>query len=278
MLQLQRTHSPKIYYVLGVAIFLFILGISSLRVQGASSIAQGFQTDSSGVVAGALVSLKSGTANTVELSTPQNVDHMLGIAGENSLIELSSSSGKVPVVTSGETAALVSDINGEVKTGDKITASPIAGVGMKATTSSMVIGTAQADLSSAKPETRSVTDKKGGKQSVKIGAIPVQVDKVFYENSQKLDSYVPQVIQDFANNLAGRSVSPIRVMVAGLLIIFVFITVIVLLYSSIRSSISSIGRNPLSESAVYKSLLQVGLTVFGVMAFTVIVIYLILTT
>ena len=69
-----------------------------------------------------------------------------------------------------------------------------------------------------------------------------------------------------------------RVVVAGLLILFIFVTVVVLLYSSVRSSIISIGRNPLSESAVRKSLLQVGLTIFGVMAFTVIVVYLILTT
>lgn len=89
---------------------------------------------------------------------------------------------------------------------------------------------------------------------------------------------MPPVLQDFANNLAGRSVSPVRVMVAGFLIAFVFVTVVVLLYSSIRSSIISIGRNPLSESAVHKSLLQVGITVFGVMAFSVIVVYLILTT
>lgn len=275
MLRLQRTNSPKIYLVLGAAIFLFILGISS-QVQGASSIAQGFQTDGN-VVSGALVSLKSGTANTVELSSSKNVDHMLGIAGEDSLIELSNSSSKVPVVTSGETTALVSDINGGVKTGDKITASPISGVGMKATTSVMVIGTAQADLSSVQTETRTVTDKEGHKQNVHIGNIPIQVDKVFYQSSQVLDSYVPRVIQDFANSVAGRSVSPVRVIIAGLLVLFVFITVVVLLYSSIRSSILSIGRNPLSENAVQKSLLQVGLTIFGVMAFVVIVVYLILT-
>lgn len=278
MLLRQRTNSPKIHLGLAVAVFILILGMSSLSVQGASSIAQGFKTDDPGIVSGALVSLKDKTANTVELSTAENVDRILGVAGEDSLIELTNGVGTVKVVTTGEAAVLVSDINGEVRTGDKITASPIAGVGMRALTSTLVIGTAQANLSDAQTETRTITDKNGKKQTVNIGAVSVQVDKVFYEAPQDQNSFVPPVLQDFANNLAGRPVSPIRVMVAGFLIAFVFATVVVLLYSSIRSSIISIGRNPLSESAVHKSLLQVGITVFGVMAFTVIVVYLILTT
>jgi len=65
--------------------------------------------------------------------------------------------------------------------------------------------------------------------------------------------------------------------VAALLVLFLFAAVIILLYSAVRSSIISIGRNPLSENAVRKGLLEVGLTVVGVLAFTVIVIYLILT-
>ncbi len=280
MLLMQRTNSPKFRFSMGVALCMLILGVSSIGVQGASSIAQGFETDDPRVVAGALVSLKSATANTIELSTSENIDRLLGVAGEDSLIELSNGSGAgtVQVVTTGEAAVLVSNINGDVKTGDKITASPIAGVGMKALTSTLVIGTAQANLANAEVETRTITDKKGKKQDVKIGAIPVQVDKVFYEAEQNQNSYVPPVLQDFANNLAGRPVSPIRIIVAAFLILFVFITVVVLLYSSVRSSIISIGRNPLSENAVRKSLLQVGLTVFGVMAFAVIVVYLILTT
>lgn len=278
MLLRHQINSSKVRLGLALVVCMLILGMSSLSVQGASSIAQGFETDDPGVVSGALVSLKSGTGNTIELSTSENIDRILGVVGQDSLIELSNGVGTVQVVTTGEAVALVSDINGDVKTGDKITASPIAGVGMRALTSTMVIGSAQANLSEADTETRSVTDRDGAKRSVRIGAIPLHVDKVFYEAQQDENSFVSPALQDFANSVAGRSVSPIRVMVAGFLILFVSVTVVVLLYSSVRSSIISIGRNPLSESAVRKSLLQVGLTVFGVMAFAVIVVYLILTT
>lgn len=274
----QRINSGKVRLGLTVASCALILGMSSLSVEGASSIAQAFQTDDPDIVSGALVNLKADSANTVELSTAENIDRLLGVAGQGALIELSGGTGTVQVVTTGEAVALVSDINGDIKTGDKITSSPIAGVGMRALTSTLIIGTAQDDLSGVQTETRTVKDKSGNQRTVKIGAIPILVDKVFYEAPQDMNSFVPPVLQDFANNLAGRSVSPVRVMIAGFLIAFVFTTIIVLLYSSVRSSIISIGRNPLSESAVRKSLLQVGITVFGVMSFAVIVVYLILTT
>lgn len=269
--------SLKLRYSLGLVAFVLILALSSLSVRGASSIAQGFQTDGPGIVPGALVSLKSGTANTVELSTVDNLDRLLGVSGEDSLIELSDGTNKLQIVTTGEATALVSDINGEVRTGDKITSSPIAGVGMKALTSTLIIGTAQANLSSVETDTHTITDRDGDKKTVRIGAVPIQVDKVFYEAIQDRNSYVPPVLQDFANNLVGEQVSPIRVMLASLLIAFVFASIVVLIYTSVRSSIISIGRNPLSENAVRKSLLQVGVTSFGVMCFTVVVVYLILS-
>lgn len=278
MLRKRRTNGPKFNAGLGVAVLMLVFAVSSLTVQGASSIAQGFETDDDNVVSGALVSLKSGTPNTVELSNAKNLDRIIGVAGDDSLIELSNGNNGVQVVTNGETQALVSDINGTVKTGDKITASPIAGVGMKALTSTLIIGTAQANLSDVTTETRNVKDKSGKQQVVRIGAVPLQVDKVFYEAPQDANSFLPPVLQDFASSIAGHQVSPVRVMIAGLLVLMLFTVVGILLYSAVRSSIISIGRNPLSEQAVHKSLLEVGLTIVGVMIFTVIVIYLILTT
>jgi len=272
-----QKRSAKLCIYLAIFVPALVLVAPSAGVQGASAIARGFVTDDTGIVSGALVSLKEGTGNSVERSSTGNLDRLVGVVGEGSLIELSDGEGTIQVVTTGEAVALVSDINGDIKAGDKITASPISGVGMKALPGTVVIGTAQVDLATVNTETRSVTDKSGERQTVHIGAVPLQVDKIFYEAAAGESAFVPAALQDFADSLAGHSVSPIRVMIAGFLILFVFVTMVVILYSSIRSSIISIGRNPLSENAVHKSLLQVGLTVFGVMTFTVIIIYLILT-
>ncbi len=272
----KTTHKVR-YLGLCVGLLTLLLGVSSLSAQGVSSIAQGFQTTDSNVVAGALVSLKAKTANSVELADTANLEALTGVVGNKSLIELSNGGSSVQVVTSGITPTLVSDINGDVKIGDKITVSPIAGVGMKATQSTLVVGAATTNLSSAKTSTRTVTDKDGKQRQVHIGAVQMQVDKVFYQAPTDQNSYLPPALQSLADGIVGRQVSPIRVLVAAVLMLFLFGTVVVMLYSSVRSSIISIGRNPLSESAVRKSLLQVGLTILGILACTVTAIYLILT-
>jgi hypothetical protein len=247
--------------------------------QGNSSISQGFKTKDSTISPAALVSMQQGNTNTVELSTIGGTQRLVGVAGEKPLIELSGTSGEsnLQVVTSGLTLALVSDINGQVVNGDKITASPIEGVGMKATVSTMVVGTAQGNLASVQTETRTVTDNKGARQTVHIGLLPVQVSVAYYTVPTQDSAYVPGFLQSLANNVAGRNVSPMRVLVAGLILLLLFISVTVLLYSAVRSSIISIGRNPLSESAVRKSLFEVGLTVTAVLLFSTLVIYLVLT-
>lgn len=271
-------HKLRYLNLCGILLGLMMVFVPPLGAQGASSIAQGFQTTDENIVEGALVSLKQNTPNAVELSSTARVDQLVGVVGDRPLIELSDGTNSVQVVTSGVTVALVSDINGTVRPGDRITASPIEGVGMKATESGITVGTAQANLSSADTTDRSIKDKEGKQQTVKIGLIPIQVDTVYYSaTSDEGSSFVPSAIQDLANNIAGRQVSAIRVLVASVLLLLLLVSVVVLLYSSVKSSIISIGRNPLSENAVHKSLFQVGLTIVGLLAFTVILIYLILT-
>ncbi len=265
--------------LLAVGAFTLALGMTSLlSAQGVSSIAQGFQAANANISPGALVSLTSGSPNTVELSTTQNVADIIGIAGESSLIELSNGSSTVKVVTSGTTSTLVSDINGAVKTGDRITASPIAGVGMKATTSGLVIGTAQSTFDASRSKTGQIKDKAGKEKTVHIGTVQAQIDKVYYSAPEDENTFLPPAWQDFANNVAGHQVSPIRVMLAAMMGFVLFAVVAILMYSAVRSSIISIGRNPLSEPAVHKSLFQVGVSILGILVFAAIVIYLILTT
>lgn len=266
------------YFGWGATLVGLILAlVSPLSAQGVSSISQGFQTTDTNIVEGALVSLKPDTPNTVELANTERADKLIGVVGENPLIELSDGANSVQVVTSGLTKVLVSNINGDIKSGDRLTASPIEGVGMKATQSGVVAGIAQDDLSTVETSERTITDKDGNSQIVKIGMIPIQVDTVFFAGNAVGSSFMPSAIQQLANNIAGHEVSAIRVLIASLLLLLLLVSVVVLLYSSVKSSIISIGRNPLSETAVHKSLLQVGLTVVGLLAFTVILVYLILT-
>ena len=266
------------YACFSMLAFLTIFGTSVISAQNAAAISQGFLTSETNVTAGALMSMKTGTTNTVELANMVRAERLIGVVGDNTLIELGDQSENVQVVTSGVAQVLVSDANGSVNAGDKITASPIEGVGMKAIKSAQVVGIAQASLSSVQAQTRTVQDSNGSQVQVRIGKIPVQINVTFYVSPDDKQSFMPAFLQDFADAVSGREVSPVRVMIAALILILAFLSIAVLLYSTVKSSIISIGRNPLSEKAVRKSIFQIGGTVIGILLLTLITIYLILTT
>jgi hypothetical protein len=276
---LRVTHSAlRLGYILLSTIALVLsVFVPLANAQGNSAIAQGFKTSDEGISPAALVGIEKGNTNAIELSAVGREDRLVGVVSNNPLIELSDGGSGVQVVTSGLTMALVSDINGTIANGDKVTASPIEGVGMKATESSVVIGTAQGDFKGADTETRDITTKDGKKKSVKIGLLPVQVSVSYFTVEDDASPFVPGFLQNIANNISGSNVSPMRVLVAALILFLVFVSITVLIYSAVRSSIISIGRNPLSESAVRKSLVEVGLTVFAVLTFSVLIVYLVLT-
>ena len=261
-------------------LFLLIFGIAGAAVANAAAIAQDFKTSETNLATGALMSQKTDAPNAVELATQDNAQRLIGVVGDKPLISLTQSQNQsVQVVTNGVTTALVSDINGDVKVGDNITASAIAGVGMKAPANSVVIGTAQANLSDITTNTRTVTDTSGAKMhTVKVGSLPVQINITFYVGAAGQQSYMPAFIQDFSNDVAGKEVSPLRVLIATIILMLSFVSIAILLYASVRSSIISIGRNPLSEVSVRKSLFQIGAIIIGVLILTFAAIYLILLT
>jgi hypothetical protein len=242
-----------------------------------SAIAQQFQTQDPGITAASLVSMVKDSDNAVELSSMDRADRLAGVVGSQPLIALSDGGSGVQVVTSGLTLALVSDVGGKVASGDKITISPIEGVGMKASEQTTIVGTAQANLDLRKAEKRTITDKNHKSVEVHIGLVPVQVAVApFNPVTNPNETFIPLFLQRIANNVSGRTVAPMRVLAAALVLVLLVISVTVLLYSAVRSSIISIGRNPLSASAVRRSLLEVGLTVLTLLVFAAGLIYLVL--
>ena len=267
----------------GVALLMLVLAglvMGSGVVQAASSgaFAQGFKADASqgAVTAGALVSLKAGTAGSVELATTGSVGRLAGVVDDSPLVAISDGGQQVQVVLSGATNILVSDINGAVKAGDKITASPIAGVGMLAANDSQVIGTAQGKLDMGASQTRSITGKDGKPHSVHVGLIPLQVGIASYRAPGS--DFLPPFLQTLANGVAGRPVSLLRVLLSGTLLLFGLVAVGVLIYSSVRSALTSLGRNPLAAEVIRKGLYQLAAITLAVLLSVLAASYLILVT
>ena len=250
----------------------------AVLASASGGISQNYQTNTPGITAGELLSLSATSSSTVEpANSTTNVSRLIGVAADKPLLELSGKgTSSVQVVVGGTSSALVSDINGPVKVGDKITASPVSGVGMKAVSSAEVVGIAQADLSSVQTVTRSVAGNNGKNVNIKIGQLPIAVVVEYYSTSASTStasSFVPPFLQSLANQLTGKQVSPLRVLFGMILLIMGFAAVTFMLYVAIRSGIISIGRNPLAEAALRKGLVDVIIAALGVLTVTAVVVY-----
>lgn len=239
-------------------------------------ISQSYITEN-GLTEGSIVSLKENTTDEVEAATTQNADNIFGIVvnSDNSLLTISAKVGtQVQVANEGTMSVLASNINGDIKRGDPITASPIAGIGMKATDNIRIVGIAQGDMTAQKEQ--EIKNSDGSTEKVLLGEVPVLVN-VAYFFKQPEKTLVPGAIQSIANGLAGKKVDTLPILVSAGIFFIMLVIISSIIYSMIRSSIISVGRNPMSQSAVYRDLVQMSVLVLAILTVGVISIYLVLT-
>ena len=260
-----------------LAISIGALALLPAAVFALTTITEGFSFVGEKPVVGSVVSLQKDTTDTVVPSTSETVDNLFGVVvhGDSSLLSVSNGTDtQVQVTTTGTVPVLVSDINGKIKAGDHITASPIAGVGMKATANVRIIGVAQGELKETTKQT--AKNKDGSEQQVLVGQVPLLVGVAyFFETPEK--TIVPTAIQNVANALAGREVSTLPILISAGIFVITLIVVVSIIYSMIRNSIISVGRNPMSQSAVYRDLVQMSALVLGILAASVTSIYFVLS-
>jgi hypothetical protein len=263
-----------------VALFV-LLGLLTVictvgSVHAVTPISQSYITSET-IPIGSIVSLKDNTSDQVVASTTDNAGNIFGVVinNDSSLLSISSGQGQqVQVANSGTVPVIVSDYNGPINQGDSITASPIAGVGMKASSDVRIIGLAQTDLRSG--EKQQVKLKNGATKQVLLAQIPLLVN-VSYFFKQPDKSIIPQSLQSIANGIAGKAVDSLPIIVSGGIFIIMLIVVMAIIYTMIRSSIISIGRNPLSQASVYRNLLQMSVLVLVILSVGIAAIYFILT-
>jgi hypothetical protein len=247
-----------------------------------ASLSQGYAASES-ITTGSLVSLDPKSSGSVVTSDLNNVGRLFGVvvAPSSASISLSGSgSGQVQVTTTGTALVLVSTAGGTIHVGDYISVSSIAGVGQKVGDSSTrVVGTAQADFDgTGDGVTKRTVDLGGTQKQISIGQIPLVISVSSYTATDGKQSYVvPNWLQSLSNTLAGKAVSPVRVVIAGLILIVAVISVSVLLYSAVRNSIISIGRNPLSRGGVMKGMGVIGLIAVAILAVTSVAMYLVIS-
>jgi hypothetical protein len=242
---------------LGILITL-VMGASGIAtIAAAENLSRSF-TAKNDIVPGNLVSLSSDNDEEVVLATKQNDDYLLGIAveSENSLLAVNSETNKIQVAISGQAMAIVSDINGNISTGDFIAQSSINGLGAKAQNGDMVIGVAQAAFSSDSENARQedVTDDQGQTKSVYVGIIPVQLAVTSTSGDEDGN---PSALERLASKIAGKPVSVLRLSICAAIAVIGLVSIIVIIYSSVKNSIMAAGRNPLAKPMIYGSLAQI---------------------
>ncbi len=240
----------------------------------AATVSQGYNTSQS-LPAGSVVSLENGS---LVLANNQNGGSLLGVVVTpgDYLVNLDANK-TAQVVSSGTAITLVSDINGQISIGDKITLSPIEGVAMKATESGKVLGIAQTALNSSNSiQTTQVKDKYGQEKTIHIGSVSADISIVDYQLGAGGTTALVAGLQSIASSASGKQVTPIRAILAALVLILALIISVIVLYSSVSSSIRSIGRNPLSKRFVVQGLIQVIIAVFIIMIAAFSVVYIII--
>jgi hypothetical protein len=275
----------RLHHKLGLIALIIGIAGSSLALTAPpawASLSQGFAT-ATPIATGSLVALDEKSSGSVIVADLTNTGRLLGVVVPPSSASISLSgtgSGQVQVVTSGTADVLVSTSGGDIHVGDYIAVSPIAGVGQKAgAPSTRVIGTAQSDFNgSGDGVTKRTIDDGTAKREVAIGQIPVVIAVSTYTATDGKQTYVvPNWLQNLSNTLAGKAVSPIRIIIAGLILIVALISITVLLYAAVRNSIISIGRNPLSRNSVLRGLLEVVAIAGGILALTAGGMYLVIS-
>ena len=259
----------------GLFLIIFMVPIAANAV---TLISQSFLSDTS-LQAGTIVSLQQNSSDHVTSANTSNANNILGvvIGAGDSQVSISSGNGtQVQVVTSGVEQVLVSDINGKILAGDPITASPISGIGMKATQNSKVVGIAQDNFPNSTASKQTYKDKNGQQQTSNLGQVPVLVSVTYYFK-QPDKTLIPQAIQNIANALAGKTVNSLPIIISIAIFVVTLVIVVGIVYALIHSSIISIGRNPMSQAAVYRNVIQLSALVLVILGVAVISIYMILS-
>ncbi len=266
--------------ILASAGLLLLFLVSMAHPLAAQTVTQGYSSDEL-LQRGMLVAISEKDPNKVEPAEPDNIKRLHGLIvnPNDAPVTLSSESQKVFVATVGRYDGLVSDQNGTIKQGDYITVSRVRGIGMKNDTKSAnVIGKALADFD-GKTDVISTSDLKdngGVTQKVNIGRIPLDIGIGANPLAKPEDVNLPNFLKRATELIAQKTVSPVRVYMSLAVLMASMVIAGSMLYGGVKSSMISIGRNPLSKQSITKSLFQVIITSFIVFIIGIFGVYLLL--
>jgi hypothetical protein len=267
-----------------MAAIAVVLPVSAASTYGGGNV-QGYAAESQ-IDNATIVQLTGKDSNEVKVATQSQLQNMFGVVVDPSQLAFTITSDNVKnqtfVAVSGTYNVLVSTQNGTIKAGDYVTLSSLDGVSMKAGTVAdqpTVFGRAEAPFD-GKGITLGKTTLKdtAGKsnQTVIIGEVPVTIDIRHNPNAKSTKVDVPDFLERLGQAIAEKQVSPIRIYLSLAIATISLITALAVIYSGVRSSIISIGRNPMGKKSIFRALLEIILTTFLILIIGLFAVYLLL--
>jgi hypothetical protein len=210
---------------------------------------------------GLVVSLDASSTKSVKAAPAGDENLMYGVVVDPSdaPLTVNNKGSQVFVASSGIYRVLVSTINGPIKMGDYLSMSTLDGIAAKATPSqTTTLGQAEANFDGSS----NVITNNGGQA---IGRIYVNL--TIQKNPFASSDPVPAFLRRTAVALANKPVPVARIYTALIIFVIAAIATVTILWSGVRSSLVSLGRNPLSRHIILGGLYKViftGLAVFAI--------------
>jgi hypothetical protein len=233
-----------------LALLLLTFSVFS-SISHADTIVHGFKAKGT-LEPGLIVALSGKSSDMVETVTEKDDTKIYGVVIDPAQAPLTvqKTGEQVFVATGGSYPVLVSTQNGPIRKGDYVSVSPVNGIGDKAKDQSTVLGKADSSFDGS---AQSITTTSDG---YKIGRINVSI--IPGRNPLVKDTAsIPAPLRRFGEAIAGKNVSALRVYVALSIFIVTAIIALSVLLVGVKSSITAIGRNPLSKKSILNGLFQV---------------------
>ena len=225
----------------------------------AQTVNKGYKSDEA-LQTGMLVMEKEDDPFKVVAISLGTLDKLKGVVVQknDSPVTLSSKDDKVFIADTGEYPVLVSNENGQIEPGDYLSISSLPGVAMKANdTQSVVVGRATKKFEGNGDSIGSTVDNRTNK-TINFGRIPVLISIKRNPNvKEQQNNSVPKALEKVSFSIAGKPVNTARIWMATAVFLGSLLITAIMLYSGARSSLISVGRNPLSRSIIIKGLGQI---------------------
>jgi hypothetical protein len=254
-----KTGQKNSLVMLAIAAFILlaVLLLTPFRA-GADNVVSGFSSKDA-LQPGLVVAVDKSQSNSVKAAPANNPTLMYGIVVDPSdaPITLVGQNSKTFVATTGTYPVLASVVNGKIKSGDYISMSGIDGIAAKAIPSQpLILGKAAGSFDGSANVITTNNNKAIGRVFVSIG---VQKNPLSI-----IDPTLPSFLRKIADGLANKSVPVIRVYTAMLIFLISILASLTILWSGVRSSLISLGRNPLSRKSIFSGMYKTIFTGLGV--------------